>query len=166
MTLSNNRLISMIDFSSIFKMFAFHTECSRGSFSMTFVYDMHYFHHSKNQLWQFHSSQNLLTFPFSLCLALICVCLWFLKKTVVNILKIELVLIPEEQCLLAVCDKKEGKTRTWSSLSEANWHCQQNCDLINISLDWKLVYYKDIFCMAGESREITGCKMEGKLRCK
>lgn len=37
----------MIDFSSIFKMFAFHTECSRGSFSMTFVYDMHYFHHSK-----------------------------------------------------------------------------------------------------------------------
>lgn len=43
MTLSNNMLISMIGFSLIFKRFAFHTECSRGSFSMTFVYNMHYY---------------------------------------------------------------------------------------------------------------------------
>lgn len=47
MTLSNNMLISMIGFSSIFKMFAFHTECSGGSFSMTFVYNMHHFYHGK-----------------------------------------------------------------------------------------------------------------------
>lgn len=39
----------MIGFSSIFKMFAFHTECSGGSFSMTFVYNMHYFHHDKKR---------------------------------------------------------------------------------------------------------------------
>lgn len=47
MTLSNNMLISMIDFSSIFKMFDFHTEWSGGSSSMTFVYNVHYICHGK-----------------------------------------------------------------------------------------------------------------------
>lgn len=83
----------MIGFSSIFKMFDFHTECSGGSSSMTFVYNVHYFCHGKKPAMAIPQLTKSSDFHFSLYLALICVCMWFLKKPVVNILKIELVLI-------------------------------------------------------------------------
>lgn len=91
----------------------------------------------------------------------LCVC-----DSLKRVLNIELGLILEDQCLLAFFGKKEGKTYTWSSFSEANWYWKQNYDLININLVWKLVCHKGVFCMARESRKITGCKTAGKLTRK
>lgn len=103
-------LISIVDLSSI-TMYGFRAECNGGGFySVFYIICIISVMASRNLLWKFNSSGTKSS-NFPLCILVgnnyfVCDSL---KKIVVNILKLGLILILKEQCLLAVCDVKEIK---------------------------------------------------------